>query len=64
MLQVEYLVVSGADIDASDNIGETPICKAPQSGNIQAVEFLIKQGASVDLPQLKQGFISGRNMKK
>ncbi|MEM1598787.1 MAG: ankyrin repeat domain-containing protein [Pyrobaculum sp.] len=38
----------GADVNARDGRGQTPLHKAAESGNLDAVVLLIKLGAEVD----------------
>ena len=44
---VKYFVSQGADVDAKDNFGRTPLHFAVFSGNVQVVEYLVTQGADV-----------------
>lgn len=52
---VESLVGSGADINAADAIGQTPLHLAAASGNIEMVTVLLEDGAELDLPEGRDG---------
>ncbi|MRR16331.1 MAG: hypothetical protein EG826_07730 [Deltaproteobacteria bacterium] len=44
----EMLVANGADVNAADAKGRTPLAAAAGLGNMKAVEFLLKHGADVN----------------
>lgn len=46
---VDLLIRSGADVDAVDNRGETPLHFASRANNVIAVELLLNDGAKIDL---------------
>lgn len=48
LAKVEKLIAEGADIDASDFRGNTPIYHAASKGHAQVVEALAQAGADVD----------------
>jgi ankyrin repeat protein len=43
-----FLVEKGADVNVSDNDGQTPLIAAASSGNLKIVEFLVKNNALKD----------------
>lgn len=45
---VRGLIAAGADVNAADQIGETPMSKAAAAGNIRALEELFAQGARLE----------------
>ncbi|UCH83917.1 MAG: ankyrin repeat domain-containing protein [Candidatus Latescibacterota bacterium] len=45
---VEYLVSSGAEVDAPNNVGQTPLLYAAYDGHVEICEFLIRVGAKAD----------------
>jgi ankyrin repeat protein len=46
---VEYLVGKGADINAKDNGGETPLHFAVSYDNLEIIKYLIKKRANVNI---------------
>lgn len=46
---LKYLYKKGAEINALDNFGCTPLHRAIESDQIEMVEFLLEQGADVEL---------------
>lgn len=46
---IEFLLGKGADIDAKDSGGMTPLHFAVCNGNLEMVKFLVKEGADFDL---------------
>jgi ankyrin repeat protein len=62
LARITQLVDSGADVDAKDKRGLTPLIKAVSAGNIGAAELLIARGADVnfrDNPPLHWAISSG-----
>ena len=53
MNQVKDLVRRGADVNAKDKNGNTPLHRASNSGGIENVKYLVEQGANVNA---KDGF--------
>ena len=51
---VDLMIRSGADVDALDNNGETPLHFAARANNTKAIELLLNDGAKIDL-QNQQG---------
>ncbi len=50
---IDYLVQEGrAPIDAQDTRGDTALHEAARMGNVEAVRTLIKNGASLDIPNI------------
>ncbi|KAI6171449.1 hypothetical protein M3Y97_01045800 [Aphelenchoides bicaudatus] len=45
---VKLLIESGADVNAKNNRGDTPIHRASQNGYIEIVKFLVEKGADVN----------------
>jgi hypothetical protein len=45
---LKYLVSHGADVNAKDNAGNTPLHFAAIGGNVAIVQYLISQGADVN----------------
>jgi ankyrin repeat protein len=45
---IEKLLAAGADIDAPDNVGYTPLFYATGDGNLEIAELLILHGANVN----------------
>ncbi len=45
---VSCLVEKGANVNVSDNDGQTPLIAAASSGNQKIVEFLVKNNALID----------------
>jgi ankyrin repeat protein len=45
---VSFLVEKGADVNVSDNDGQTPLIAAASSGNQKIVEFLVKNNPLID----------------
>jgi ankyrin repeat protein len=45
---VSFLVEKGADVNVSDNDGQTPLIGAASSGNQKIMEFLVKNNALID----------------
>lgn len=50
---VEYLVSSGAEVDAVDYFGYTALMRASRNGHTSTVEYLIKQGAKVNQKHIR-----------
>lgn len=50
LLWMQFLVGKGANVNARDNKGETPLVKAANLGFLEGVDFLISVGARVDDP--------------
>nr|5AQ9_A Chain A, OFF7_DB08V4 [synthetic construct]5AQ9_C Chain C, OFF7_DB08V4 [synthetic construct] len=46
--EVRILMANGADVNAADNTGTTPLHLAAYSGHLEIVEVLLKHGADVD----------------
>lgn len=42
------LIATGVDINAENEIGETPLTWATQKGHIEIVQFLIQKGIALD----------------
>lgn len=49
---VEYLLMRGADIDATDYQGRTPLIQAVSSWQIEAIKLLVSLGADIAKPGL------------
>ena len=47
--QIKFLLEHGADVDAQNELGQTPLILAANVGHYEAVEMLIRQGAKVNL---------------
>src|SRR3954467_12462779 len=45
--QIEALIASGADVNAANRYGVTPLSLAAANGNERVIELLIKSGATV-----------------
>ena len=45
---LELLLAKGADINAGDNHGNSPLADAVKLGDVKTVEFLLKNGANVN----------------
>jgi ankyrin repeat protein len=52
---IKFLLDNGADIDAFDKSGNTPLCGAVAAGRPGAVELLLNRGAEINAPN-KKGF--------
>ena len=46
---VEFLVSAGADINAINNDGWTPLIYAAREGHIEVVKFLVSVGADIHI---------------
>jgi ankyrin repeat protein len=46
---INYLIAAGDDINAIDNVGNTPLLWAVDSANLQAVETLLNLGADANI---------------
>lgn len=49
---IELLIACGADINAKTNNGKTPLCRAVEHMNREAIRFLIQHGAIVNFDDL------------
>jgi ankyrin repeat protein len=45
---IDLLLAKGADINAGDNYGNSPLADAVKFGDVKTVEFLLKNGANVN----------------
>jgi ankyrin repeat protein len=48
LLAVSSLLDQGADVDARNSAGQTPLLAAAQNGHVKAMEILLSRGADVD----------------
>lgn len=55
---IEYLIKNGADIEAENEIGATPLCLAAEADNLAAINILVFYGADVN-HALKSGKFEG-----
>lgn len=46
-LVIQYLLGRGAEINARNKEGDTPLMKAVDLGNVAAVHYLVERGADV-----------------
>jgi ankyrin repeat protein len=44
------LIARGANVNARDNLGDTPLCKAATHNNCEVAQILIEAGADIDAP--------------
>ncbi len=52
---VEFLIASGADVNAKDHRSETPMHEAASTGNVDVAEILIANGAEVNAKSVYHG---------
>ena len=52
---VQYLIDQGADVNAKDDTGNTPLHRAAANGNNEAVKFLVSRGADVNAKSSNSG---------
>jgi len=50
VVAIEQAIKEGANIDARDDINNTPLCNAAYHGHTNAIKALLKAGANVNVP--------------
>ena len=48
MEKIKFLIEKGADIEAKNNYGNTPLILTSRYGHIEVVKFLIEKGADIE----------------
>jgi ankyrin repeat protein len=54
---VQLLYIAGANINAVNSAGQTPLLTAITAGNKEVIQFLIEKGADVNAPAKRQGTV-------
>ena len=52
--EVQRLIQNGANVNATNNDGETPLMEAAGNGRLEIVNILIKAGANVIIPDFTE----------